>query len=228
MKRRRVFLRIVLVSLILAPAWASAEDVLPKISFEQTFCDLGRVGLGTKNSCEFKFTNAGQGLLRITNMKSTCGCTVAQLDKKEYALGESGTIKVTYAAPNTTTATQKSIYVSSNDKANPNVRLTIKAEVVQIVQALPAKLNLSLREKNLGLNRITLHSLDNQPFSIKSLASTNCNCINADTDPPVAGAHQQVVNSSVVRKIAPYRTHQQVINSPAVRKIAPYRTTGLF
>jgi hypothetical protein len=145
MKPTCLFLRIVLVSLVAALVWGSAEDVLPKISFEQMVCDLGRVGLGTKNACEFKFTNTGQGPLKITNVKSACGCTVALLDKKEYAPDESGTIEVTYTAPNTTTATQKSIYVSSNDKANPNVRLTIKAEVVQIVQALPAKLNLSLR-----------------------------------------------------------------------------------
>ena len=144
MKRRCLFLRIVSVSLIFVPAWASAEDVSPKISFEQTVCDLGQVGLGSKNTCEFKFTNTGQGPLKITNVKSTCGCTVAQLEKKEYAPGESGTVKVTYTAPNTPTATEKSIYISSNDKANPNVRLTIKAEVVQIIQALPAKLGLSL------------------------------------------------------------------------------------
>jgi len=137
MKSRCVFLGIVLVSLAVAVVWGSAVDILPKISFEQTVCDLGQVGLGTKNSCEFKFTNTGQGPLRITNVKTTCGCTVAQLDKKEYPPGESATIKVIYTAPNTATATQKSIYISSNDKANPNVRLTIKAEVVQIVQPLP-------------------------------------------------------------------------------------------
>ena len=61
MKGHFLFSRIVLVGLMLAPAWASAEDVLPKISFERTVCDLGQVGLGTKNSCEFKFTNTGQG-----------------------------------------------------------------------------------------------------------------------------------------------------------------------
>jgi len=65
MKPRYVFLRIVLVSLIVASALASAEDVLPRISFEQTVCDLDHVGLGTKNSCEFKFTNTGQGSLTM-------------------------------------------------------------------------------------------------------------------------------------------------------------------
>ena len=52
-----------------------------------------------------------------------------------------------------------------------------------MVQADPARLDLSLRKKNLGLNEITIQSLDNQPFSIKSFASTNCNCITAEIDP---------------------------------------------
>jgi hypothetical protein len=108
-------------------ALGGEQDTPSKISFDQTVCALGRVGLGTKNACEFRFTNTGQGPLIITSVKSTCGCTVAQLEKKEYAPGESGTIKATYTAPNTTTTTQKSIYVSSNDKTNPSVRLTIKA-----------------------------------------------------------------------------------------------------
>jgi len=65
MREHFVFLRIVLVSLVVAPAWGSVEDVLAKISLEQTVCDLDQVGLGTKNSCEFKFTNTGQGSLRM-------------------------------------------------------------------------------------------------------------------------------------------------------------------
>jgi len=35
------------------------KNPLPKISFEKTVCDLGQVGLGTKNACEFRFTNPG-------------------------------------------------------------------------------------------------------------------------------------------------------------------------
>jgi len=58
-----------------------AEKPLPKISFEKAVCDLGEVGQGTKNTCEFKFANTGQGLLKIENIKRTCGCTVFTLDK---------------------------------------------------------------------------------------------------------------------------------------------------
>jgi hypothetical protein len=97
----------------------TAERLLPTISFEQTVCDLGVVGQGTKNTCEFRFTNTGKALLKIGKISRTCGCTVFQLDKKEYAPGQTGTIKVIYTAGKSTGTTQKSIYVPTNDKNNP-------------------------------------------------------------------------------------------------------------
>ena len=53
-----------------------ANNLLPRISFEKTVCYLGDVGQGTKNTCEFKFTNTGSGYdgLKIGKIKRTCGC----------------------------------------------------------------------------------------------------------------------------------------------------------
>jgi hypothetical protein len=114
-----------------------ANNLSPRISFEKTVCDLGDVGQGTKNTCEFKFTNTGQALLKIGKINRTCGCTVFELDKKEYAPGQKGTIKVSYIAGKATALRQKHIYVPSNDKDNPKVKLTIKARVVQLIEAIP-------------------------------------------------------------------------------------------
>ena len=79
-----------------------ANNLSPRISFEKTVCDLGDVGQGTKNTCEFKFTNTGQALLKIGKIKRTCGCTVFELDRKEYAPGRTGTIRVSYIAGKST------------------------------------------------------------------------------------------------------------------------------
>ena len=49
------------------------ENPSPSISFESTVCDLGQVGLSTKNACEFKFRNAGQASLEVTNVRRTLG-----------------------------------------------------------------------------------------------------------------------------------------------------------
>ncbi|MBW8039097.1 MAG: DUF1573 domain-containing protein [Planctomycetes bacterium] len=81
MKGKHLFLGFVLVSLILSlsiglqQSASATEKLLPRVSFEKTVCDLGDVGQGTKNSCEFRFTNTGRGLLKIGKISSTCGCT---------------------------------------------------------------------------------------------------------------------------------------------------------
>ncbi|MHC4088355.1 MAG: DUF1573 domain-containing protein [Planctomycetota bacterium] len=106
---------------------SSAERLLSRISFENTVCDLGDVGQGTKNECEFRFTNTGRGLLKIGKISRTCGCTVFQLDKKEYAPNETGTIKVIYTSGKATVTTQKIIYVPTNDKDNPRVKIFPKS-----------------------------------------------------------------------------------------------------
>jgi hypothetical protein len=98
------------------------ERFLPSICFEKTVCDLGEVGQGTKNTCEFRFTNTGRALLKIGKISRTCGCTVFHLDKKEYAPKETGTIKVIYMTGRATGPTQKSIYVPTNDKTNPRTK----------------------------------------------------------------------------------------------------------
>jgi len=46
------------------------ENPSPAITFDSAVCDLGRVGLSTKNTCDFKFTNTGQAPLKITNVKT--------------------------------------------------------------------------------------------------------------------------------------------------------------
>ncbi|MHC4461713.1 MAG: DUF1573 domain-containing protein [Planctomycetota bacterium] len=102
---------------------AGFKNLLPRISFEKTVCDLGDVGQGTKNTCEFKFTNTGQALLKIGKINRTCGCTVFELDRKEYAPGQKGTIKVSYIAGKSTALRQKHIYVATGDKDNPEVKL---------------------------------------------------------------------------------------------------------
>jgi len=93
---------IILLSIGIQQSTSAAERFLPRISFEKTVYDLGEVGQGTKNRCEFRFTNTGRGLLKIDKLSRTCGCTVFHLDKKEYSPNETGTIKVIYTAGSAT------------------------------------------------------------------------------------------------------------------------------
>jgi len=159
-----------------------ARKQAPRITFEKVIHDFGEIGPETNSLCEFKFTNTGDGILKITEVEKTCGCTPFTLAKKEYAPGESGTLQVRYYADKQSGEATKQLFVYSNDEARPKVALTIKASIAAKVDYGPKKLELSFREKNAGCPKITLVSLDNQPFSIRHFKST-ADCITADFNP---------------------------------------------
>jgi hypothetical protein len=154
----------------------------PKIEFEKVVHDFGNVGPGTNNLCEFKFTNAGNGTLKIGEITKTCGCTPFLLDKKEYAPGESGILKVNYFSEQLRGQTTKQLVIHSNDKASPEITLAVKADVKIQVNHEPKTLNLLLKQENANCPQLTLTSIDNQPFSIKSFKST-ANFITIDYNP---------------------------------------------
>jgi hypothetical protein len=154
----------------------------PHITFEKTTHDFGDVGPGTKNVCEFTFKNDGDSLLKIGKISKTCGCTAFSLAKKQYAPGESGTIKVEYSASRSAGKVTRRLYVPSNDQKKPRVALVVKAAVALKVRHQPKKLNLVLKEENAGCPKITLTSVDGQPFAVKSF-TTPRNSITAAFDP---------------------------------------------
>lgn len=155
-----------------------SKDV-PKITFKETTHDFGEVGPGTKNACEFKFTNTGVSLLKIVNVKVSAPCCVRYtLAKREYTPGESGALKVRYNASKYPGQVRHTVIVSSNDKSRPKVTLIVKARVALKVVHKPRELKLLLRGKNAGCPEIMLTSVDKQPFAIKSFSSPG-NCITA-------------------------------------------------
>lgn len=183
-------------SVALKPAKAS-----PKITFEKIVYDFGRVGPKTKHHGEFKFTNTGERLLKISEVETCCGVAV-KLEKKEYAPGESGVLKIEYHSTGVTGATVKKLYVNSNDKATPKITLTIKSEVIQKVIWQPKKLKLVLSEENAGCPEIIISSVDNKPFSITAFKST-LECITADVDASVEASRfvlQPKVDMEKLRK----------------------------
>jgi hypothetical protein len=154
----------------------------PKIEFEKLEHDFGSVGPGTNNLCEFRFTNAGNSTLKIGEITKTCGCTPFSLEKKEYAPGESGILKVGYFSEQLRGQTAKQLIIHSNDSANPEITLAVKANIMMQVDYEPKTLNLLLKQENANCPQLTLTSIDNQPFSITSFKST-ANCITADFNP---------------------------------------------
>jgi hypothetical protein len=95
------------------------------ISFTETVHDFGTIKKGSDGTCDFTFKNTGKIPLVLSNVQSTCGCTVPSWPKEPIAPGKTGEIKVKYNT-NNVGGFQKGITVYSNAKT---VVLTIKGTV---------------------------------------------------------------------------------------------------
>jgi hypothetical protein len=175
-----------------APAPAEPNGPPPKITFDQTIHDFGLVAPGSVQTCEFNFKNAGPGKLIISDVSKTCGCTVFTLEKKEYAPGEKGTLKVQFSADKGAGSRTRHLYVFSNDPVNQKVELTIKASIAQKVVFEPDRLEYKLKGDKAGQAELTIRSLDGQTFAITKFEATN-GAVTADFDPAVKA--QAVLNT---------------------------------
>ena len=60
--------------------------------------DLGKIPQGKPVTVKFEFTNKGKEAIIISNVATSCGCTVADYAKKPIAANETSTITATYNA----------------------------------------------------------------------------------------------------------------------------------
>ena len=107
-----------------------SQEKKPEISFEKTVIDYGTVNKGDNGVREFIFRNSGNAPLIISNVKSTCGCTIPKKPEKPILPGESEKIQVKYDTKRVGFI-RKSITVTSNAASSPTTILKIKGQVVE-------------------------------------------------------------------------------------------------
>jgi hypothetical protein len=100
----------------------------PKIEFAYTEYDYGTINEGGDGTSEFLFKNTGDEPLVLSDVRSTCGCTVPSWPKEPVKPGESAKIIVSYNTRRIGPI-NKSITVSSNANTAPVV-LRIKGNVI--------------------------------------------------------------------------------------------------
>lgn len=104
-----------------------AGKKIPVMNFEKTEHDFGTIVQGTPQETIFKFTNAGNAPLIITDAKSSCGCTVPDPPKDPIAPGETGELVVKFNGSGQNQVT-KTITVTANTEKGQEL-LRIKAFV---------------------------------------------------------------------------------------------------
>jgi hypothetical protein len=161
----------------------------PRITIEHPTANLGKVRPNKQYTCSFPFKNAGNALLEIKGIQSTCQCSTPELEKKKYAPGESGTIVVHFQSSPLEGSTSKRLYVLSNASDSPRAMLTIKADVVVPWEVVPHKIELDYRAAEFGIVPITVRSKDGTPFRITHAASPN-NAITLSPGPDNEGVER--------------------------------------
>lgn len=99
-----------------------------KISFKAETVDYGSIAKGSDGIRVFEFTNTGDAPLIISDVKSSCGCTVPKKPDGPIAPGASSQIQVKYDT-NRVGPIRKTVTVYSNAD-EPIKALKIKGEVM--------------------------------------------------------------------------------------------------
>ena len=111
---------------------SSEESVFgPSIEFEMLKHDFGALQQGGDGTVNFIFTNTGTEPLILSNVRSSCGCTVPEWPREPINAGQSAAILVKYDTRRVGSF-NKSISVYTNASETPIVlRISGKVEAKQ-------------------------------------------------------------------------------------------------
>ncbi|MFZ5788791.1 MAG: DUF1573 domain-containing protein [Acidobacteriota bacterium] len=170
-----------IVVMILAPALARAQQPAagaakpagpkPVIEVAEKVRDFGQVAKGDKITAVFAVKNAGDALLEITQVRPTCGCTVASYDKS-VPPGGTGKIEAVVDTVEFTGPITKAVLVYSNDTATPQLSLVVKADVRAFVDVLPrALLRFAVLQGETATEKVVLVPSEDIQFKVTEVAT---------------------------------------------------------
>lgn len=105
----------------------TAQDAAAKIEFKTETVDYGEITKGADGIRVFEFTNTGTAPLIVSDVRSSCGCTIPKKPDAPIMPGKTGEIQVKYDT-NRVGPIRKAITVISNADT-PTMVLKIKGEV---------------------------------------------------------------------------------------------------
>jgi len=101
----------------------------PAITFEEVSHDFGDIHQGDVVEWTFKFANTGDEPLILSNVATTCGCTVPQWPRDPIAKGEKSEITVKFNSAGKMGMQNKVITIYSN-AITPTSRVSIVTNVL--------------------------------------------------------------------------------------------------
>ena len=122
-------LRIYLIAVFMF-SWAFYSNAQADIQFKETGHDFGKVQAGKDTLWySFSFTNTGNEPLIISDVKTSCDCTLAQWPKTSIMPGKSAIVRGGFKIENKSGTFEKNIVVITNTSPATSI-LSIKGEIL--------------------------------------------------------------------------------------------------
>ena len=122
---------------LLAVTYSFAQEVAPavdtkpgaEITFEEKTFEFGDIHQGDQVEHIFTFENTGEVPLVLTNVQTTCGCTVPKWPRQPIPPGQKGEIQVKFNSAGKMGKQNKVIKIISNAKT-PISQITITTNIL--------------------------------------------------------------------------------------------------
>jgi hypothetical protein len=137
-----------------------ASHLMAQLTWEQTELEATAKDNETAVKASFKFKNSGQTPITITRLQASCGCTTADLAKKDYAPGEEGVVGATMQLPTDGGRRRKTITVFTNEADNKTYVLAQSIENLHWFTGDPV-----------ASKEVTLKAAPGHPVKVKSATS---------------------------------------------------------
>lgn len=144
----------------------------PRAALEAPIHDFGALEYGEKVVHDFVIYNDGDKSLVLSNVLSSCGCTVIDFDDS-IGPGGTGRLRVELDSREQSGAFAVHVEVETNDLANPRLKMTVKAELEHRVRSRPGYIRyLAYRGSDEGrVSTQTLWSADGGELTITGVES---------------------------------------------------------
>jgi hypothetical protein len=157
---------VILAGMILATTFAARGELL----WESSVQEFERTPGDGSVEAHYGFKNIGSSPVTILRIGSSCGCTVAQTDKKTYLPGESGQITARFSFGNRKGLQRKVIAVGLSDGTEKQLALNVS--ILEPLTVRPALLLWRVGE-NAVPKTVQLTPAKGVPLTIRSVSSSN-------------------------------------------------------
>lgn len=132
----------------------------PQLELSQESWNFGKVWHPEQPSMQLVVSNAGDAELKLTRVKSTCGCTTVDPSKTALAPGESTSIPIRFITRGKQGDVGSKVIIESNDPQRPRVEFKISGYV-----------NRAIRREPIG--GLVIRTLDGSPGQTGTLRLVN-------------------------------------------------------